>query len=1801
MVKIQDPCEKYMSVWNFMVPPSGVLALTDEYREKESWFLANCIVDKLGCCEDPGDTPFDILDAGADTALSNIKTASLTDPFQFCGGFNKPFPEGSDLSQVERSKGSTLRAGAPVPSSFEFETSRDGGPWRPGAKGNLRRVIEGTLNTASSVDAADKIMPKLNKEEAKSHTGGITDFQCCGPAGAGAGAPVGTGSITDSWALPMKPGDNYNCPSPNEMADKHHPHICYICGLPMSSISTSDVGEEGGMENSCEHVLPVASLTQICHLSNLKQGYIDSIFPEGNDNVPVRAKKNYNRWRSLCYNGINTPYPGGKIRAMSAAYEELDPGIWGLDKDCGIINGNEDGTKSYSTGGIPCSDNGPHTAYSETEGGGPMGCVYKWAHSTCNEVKNNYPFLNIVYEDTGPRVHSINYTNITKTLSELIYGGLSNRGGKSGKGCDYDESNVFNPSCPILTGQEKGRGHGNATENVYDYVLAIFKDDPSAHAFPPGFVFDCEKLDSGREKKKRFENTMENTPELLRDAALYAKFLAQANIDDDGVAVQEYGASTPEDADRIIVGGVPFGFGAARYTRLGLMVAAGAIDGDSELLKAYLCAVNGIDGTDSTDIKLKLHYTRYISDRDTGAKLRKPTEDAKLLMSGCVSDFFMEHGDGPAHNPAKWSDNVRFRWENVFAVSTETHNRDPCEVISNYVSNSTIAGRYQRLLTATDRSEGPIRERYLAHTRMSPGDWNKAVHDARDVMDEHSQSVGIGSMPTGNDGGAALSYKERDQGGKGFQDMKCWAWLDFYKKHVLEGRQCPSSLWQSSIKTSAAAVYDSNDFHTNAPGINFTCCERWRDAYNAIKEVRDFDEPNKQKAELWIANRLQYIVHYIILPIANKLMAFSNLEELYQKGETLYMDQLSRCCAYLPITGWNREIKIRIEQPGEIRNFIPHIPGENLLKMGNGISHQLMAFIFLKAPFITMNTTIAPKWLIKYSLFASISTMARSLISAVGVNVFRGGVPLVADESADESAEESGGGQWGGLDPGTKRERAQTRSDLRPGPRRAPALRTGVQTARRGPGSLLGTDLKRERGEGERDDTSETGVAVGPPRRRRAAESSVDSMQTDLVPQRDIFAKILHTYEQGGLNINVRLDEALRIITFPEGFPSLEEVATSQLLLESDAQSSIYQLIVRLMDELQKCSTDSRAEQHVIQRIQKDLQYISEYNLLLLNVIDSHSTESNKEWLAAASAKDKSHLDLDPAGLDFMGFYDNINIHKYEGEGGVTPVLLIWNYYNNLTHRSSDKIGEIGNTLTEFQLRSLFSGGLDSFFQQGDGLLASHTDGSEEEGRVALQQAHAGYWDSARELRQPVLVQRVLERLIDFWSKNIVDLLIQNKTTPWTIHMEGFLRDSGVLDKVMGEEEEGRQARILRQFFQAHLLGDIHAARPDNPWMGLPNLIHDMINNITALYFQYNEETDDVSYTYQGMGMGLNVFFDVNDLIGMSSSQDPTGDIITKFRTRISGMEGVLEELLQILPPISSDRENLKELFDHIDAGGAGGGDGLISKKELVRYFHDNYSITEHHWQNVVSKDDALADLFAELRTKKVPAARLLIIGEIVGRVHGTIDKDGDGDITLLEFLTAMDPPTDHRQKILDDISSQAGFFRSQMLLKFPTEVGMIEEVIELFDEEALQNIFDGSLFKSITVEYGGVVEMVDSGAAPHPPPGAPPHPVEDAAAADAAAADAIVDVTGWEGIDDMTAGGRVQCQPCSTNKVYKPPKSSRKKSIKKKKTKKKYIKKSPKYSTKKSFKKGSRKKTLRKKTLRKKTLRKKSKRKSKK
>ena len=47
-VTYQDPCKKYADVWNTYNTYPGVAGSSaDKMDENNSWFLANCIVDKL--------------------------------------------------------------------------------------------------------------------------------------------------------------------------------------------------------------------------------------------------------------------------------------------------------------------------------------------------------------------------------------------------------------------------------------------------------------------------------------------------------------------------------------------------------------------------------------------------------------------------------------------------------------------------------------------------------------------------------------------------------------------------------------------------------------------------------------------------------------------------------------------------------------------------------------------------------------------------------------------------------------------------------------------------------------------------------------------------------------------------------------------------------------------------------------------------------------------------------------------------------------------------------------------------------------------------------------------------------------------------------------------------------------------------------------------------------------------------------------------------------------------------------------------------------------------------------------------------------------------------------------------------------------------------------------------------------------------------------------------------------------------------------------------------------------------------
>ena len=220
-------------------------------------------------------------------------------------------------------------------------------------------------------------------------------------------------------------------------------------------------------------------------------------------------------------------------------------------------------------------------------------------------------------------------------------------------------------------------------------------------------------------------------------------------------------------------------------------------------------------------------------------------------MSKYVSDFFLLsnvlRSTGPSNlpdmRPQAWSDNVRYRWKNVCAAGKDLAGgaegaiSDPCIQINAHVRASTVQAE-----------ESPV---HLGRDEQGRVRHNLLVHDA---------AGGIGQMSPGGE----QSYLSKGPIDKGYSDMKSWAWLDFYKKHVLEGRPCPTSLPQSHICV-ATEMRGITDYHTPVSGLNYTCCERWKQAFEAIEQDRDFDQPNKPLAEEWIRNRLEYIVHYVAI------------------------------------------------------------------------------------------------------------------------------------------------------------------------------------------------------------------------------------------------------------------------------------------------------------------------------------------------------------------------------------------------------------------------------------------------------------------------------------------------------------------------------------------------------------------------------------------------------------------------------------------------------------------------------------------------------------------------------------------------------------------------------------------------------------------------------------------------------------------------------------------------------------------------------------------------------------------------
>lgn len=146
---------------------------------------------------------------------------------------------------------------------------------------------------------------------------------------------------------------------------------CYICGVPITQ--PGNRWQDEPMGSQCEHVLVVTVICMLCGLSN--EPYVSMITDFFNEN-------------------------------------QGDPGLKNII--------DEIRTQLFFTG---------NPGQNPSEGGGPSGIVYKWAHPSCNEIKNANSYLDITFTENGPEIGNINENNIRKTLEIL----LNDKGSKAKK------------------------------------------------------------------------------------------------------------------------------------------------------------------------------------------------------------------------------------------------------------------------------------------------------------------------------------------------------------------------------------------------------------------------------------------------------------------------------------------------------------------------------------------------------------------------------------------------------------------------------------------------------------------------------------------------------------------------------------------------------------------------------------------------------------------------------------------------------------------------------------------------------------------------------------------------------------------------------------------------------------------------------------------------------------------------------------------------------------------------------------------------------------------------------------------------------------------------------------------------------------------------------------------------------------------------------------------------------------------------------------------------------------------------
>lgn len=148
---------------------------------------------------------------------------------------------------------------------------------------------------------------------------------------------------------------------------------CYICGFPINQNGGDYVDAPRGRQ--CEHVLTVLTIALLCGLSNDK--YTKWVVNNDKELATMDIWENFKSFRSQLIHGVDS---GSNAKNNQFAWK--------------------------------------------TGVAGKEGQAYKWSHPACNLIKNEYPFLTVLFNPSlGPTLHTPQQfeNSIIFVLTELLF------------------------------------------------------------------------------------------------------------------------------------------------------------------------------------------------------------------------------------------------------------------------------------------------------------------------------------------------------------------------------------------------------------------------------------------------------------------------------------------------------------------------------------------------------------------------------------------------------------------------------------------------------------------------------------------------------------------------------------------------------------------------------------------------------------------------------------------------------------------------------------------------------------------------------------------------------------------------------------------------------------------------------------------------------------------------------------------------------------------------------------------------------------------------------------------------------------------------------------------------------------------------------------------------------------------------------------------------------------------------------------------------------------------------------------